>query len=292
IVEFHLVTRRKPNPDKKWWAVTYVQNPEPMVESTFDVKVPSGTNLRYTAPGLANLAPEKSVDGSWDRYFWRVKALPPYQGEPLAPNSLNSMQRIEVSNFDSWTELRSWFEKGWVAATAPTEKIKAQAADLYPADATPEARAQAITAWVAKKRILQMTAEDLQPRPSEQLLGEEVVTPLDGAGLTASLLQAAGIKVQPVLALELPSDRLVGQLPRANRVNQVLLKVTAGNHVWWLDSEHVAELQETPPSGFLGTGALLGDSEANVFVNLPNTDAETNRQESQVEAQVDKDGKA
>ena len=291
IVEFHLVTKRKALPGNKWWAVTYVQNPDPMLESTFDVRVPNGATLRWNAPGLGSLNPEKTADGSWDRYFWRVKQLPPYQAEPLAPSSLTAMQRIEVSNFESWNELRGWFDKGWATATEPSEKITQQASSLYAADASPEARAQAILKYVSQKKILQVPTENLQPRPAQDVMGEDVLVPLDAAALTASLFQAAGLKAQPILAVELPSERLAGQLPRANRVSQVLLKVTAGSRVYWLDSEHLAELQDSPPSGYLGMGALLGDGD-NIFQDLPGAQPDTNGHETRVEARVDREGRA
>ena len=287
IVEFHLVTRRQPLPERKWWGVTFVQNPDPMVESTFTVQVPAGSRVRYATPGLGNLPPQKTTEGAWDRYFWKVTRLSPYEGEPNAPSSLVSMHRIEVTNLESWAELRAWFDRSWVKAVEPDEKIRTTVARLFAADASPRARLEAVTAFVAKKRTTEIPSDDLQPRRAADLLSSDVLTHFDTATLTASMLQAAGLTVQAVLASQLPADIMNAQLPRANRIDQVLLRV---NGQWWVDPQHVAELMDSPPSGFQGMGAL--EPEAAQFADLPVSHADQNRQETRIEARVDNDGRA
>lgn len=292
IVEFHIVTKRKASNNNKWWAVTYVQNPEPLIESTFDVRVPQGSKLNWATPGLNNRAPEVSIDGSWDRYFWKVRQLPPFEGEPFAPSALQTMQRIEITNFENWSELRQWFDKGWSAATESNDKITQITQGLYAPDADPETRLKAIANWFSKKKSITYSSEDLQVRPASEVFQEEALAPLDAGALAATMLNVAGIKVQPVLLCGAPADKMIGQLPRANRVGEVALKVTLPNKSYWLDCDHLSEIQDSPPAGYSGLAGIVGDSETSIFQDMPVGQSDTNRKDSRIEARLDKNGKA
>lgn len=291
IVEFHILTKRKPLPNGKWWGVTYVQNPDPVLESTFDVRVPQGSKINWATPGLENKVPEVSLDGSWDRYFWRVKDIPPFQGEPFSPPSLQVMNRIEVSNFENWSELRQWFESGWNAATETNEKITQLTQSLYPAEADPETKMKAITTYLGKKKIVPYGNEELQVRQAAEIFGEENLSPIDLGALAASMFSVAGIKVQPVLLCPLPSQKMVGQLPRANQVGELGLNVQVNGKSYWLDCEHISEVQDSPPNGYPGLSGIFGSSDP-VFQDLPLGNSDNNRRDARIEARVDKTGKA
>lgn len=292
IVEFHVRTTRKPYPGKKWWAVSYVQNPEPMVESEFIVEVPNGTNYRWASPGAPNLSPERSEAGDFERATWVVHNSPALTEEPSAPGVLTQMQRIEVSNFENWAQLRNWFEQIFEANVETAGPAATQAASLVEAGAGPTDKLDAIAGWVAKKRFLSGSLDDYRPRKASQLVDEPILTQVDGAVLLTSMLRSAGFTVKPVLAFEEPPEEMRETLPRFNRADGLLLQVGGpGGDTWWMDPRHPLEYAAHAPSGLQGGSVLASDSGEEGFERLQVTEADQNRIVTSIDARLDAKGR-
>jgi hypothetical protein len=288
IVEFHVVTHRKSLPDHRWWNVTYVQNPEPMIRSTYNVTVPKGTELHWADPGLHGLQPRRTHQGNQDHYFWEVANVKPYKSEPSSPPMLTQMARIEVTNFASWDQLRSWFDGLWDAAMAPTPALREQTKEICSLARTDTDKVNAVLGYLDHKLAAQQQVEDLLPHKASDLLTEPTLTTLDSVVLAASLLKISGVQVTPVLAFQQPGEAIRPELPRVGLVDQVLLKIVADGKTRWLDPEHLSALLDAPPAGYQGMAELGPQG----FGTLPDFDLDRNRRESRVEARIDGDGKA
>lgn len=290
IVEYDIVTRKKPLPGGKWWATSYVQNPDPMVISTLTVRVPAGQELQWAAPGLAEARPKKAQEGSYDRYDWVVKDSAAQNSEPSAPSPLVTMNRIEVTNFANWGEVGQWIADAWKPALEPNDKISVLTAGLLPPGGDARAKAEAVLAWLGKnKQSAEMPVEDFTPHPPAQLADDSPLSTLDAAVLACSMLRFAGLEASPVLALGVPEATLRTQIPRPNRIDAVLVSVRSGNKQWWVDPEHLGELLDSPPSGYQGLAILRPNGELGT---LPTSNPDQNRQEMNVEAYVDDTGRA
>ena len=290
IVEFKLRTKKKPYMGSKWWAVSYVQNPEPMVESRFTLEVPTDMAWRYATPGYSGLNPEVSQMDGFERATWKITQSPPLTQEAVGPALLTQMKRLEVSNFENWSQLCSWFDKGFEANCDVTGAVLAEVKQLVKADASPEEQLQQIGTWANKKRFLSGPLDDFRPNKADDLVDESVMNPLDSGVLLASLYRAAGFTATPVLAFELPPEAMNGELPRLNRVDNLLLVVKHGDKTWWVDPRHPLEFDASPPSGLQGGSALVAD-EDKPFQLLGTSPADTNRVVTQVEARLDDKGK-
>lgn len=290
IVEFHLRTEKKTYPGAKWWAVSYVQNPDPMVESTFCLEVPTGSNWRYATPGYGNMAPEKTVVGEVERATWKITQSPAMTQEAAGPPLLTQMKRIEVSNFESWGQFRSWFEQAFESATELDPSLTAQWQKLVTAGSSPGEQLTAVGAWASRKRFLGGGLDDFRPIKAGMLVDEKVLNPVDAAVLLTGLYRAGGFTVQPVLAFEAPPESILAALPRFNRVDNLILRVSLGTQSWWIDPRHPLEFDPNPPSGLQGGSALIG-SEDQPLEPLAVTAADANRVETQVEARLDEKGK-
>jgi hypothetical protein len=291
IIEFHLRTTRKAYPGNKWWAVSYVQNPDPMVESKFTVEVPRGTRWRWAAPGLPALSPEKTEVGDYERSTWVVRQSPALNQEAAAPGLLTQMRRIEVSNFENWAELRSWFDQAFEQSVDVAGPTQAQSSALVGNLTRATDKIEAVAGWVTKKRFLTGGLDDFRPRRASELVEEKVLNQVDGAVLMAGLLRAAGLTVQPVLAFEQPPEEMSSALPRFNRVDSILLRVSSGSESWWVDPRHPLEYTSHAPSGFQGGSALQLASTEQPFERLQVTDADANRVVTDIEARLDEKGK-
>lgn len=290
IVEFKIRTKKKPYPGNKWWAVSYVQNPEPMIESRFLVEVPAGMPWRYATVGYSGLTPEKTVVDGVERATWTITQSPPLEQEAVGPNLLTQMKRLEVSNFENWGQLRQWFEQGFDASCEVDGAVAAQVKKLVkPSQSAPEIL-QSIGEWATKKRFLSGSLDDFRPNRAGALVEEEVLNPVDSAILLASLYRSAGLIATPVLAFEHPPEAMVGDLPRFNRVDNVLIQVKQGNQSWWVDPRHPLEFDSVAPSGLQGGSALVGNDE-HPFEKLSSSAADDNRVVTQVEARLDERGK-
>jgi hypothetical protein len=290
IVEFKIRTKKKPYAGNKWWAVSYVQNPEPMIESRFTLEVPTGTSWRYATPGYPGLAPEKSVLDGYERATWTITQSPPLAQEAVGPAVLTQMKRLEVSNFDDWNQLRAWFEQGFEASCEVDGAVLSQVKKLVKAESPASEQLQEIGTWANKKRFLSGALDDFRPNKAGALVDESVMNPVDSAVLLASLYRAAGFTATPVLAFELPPEVMSGELPRLNRVDTLLLVVKKGNQTWWVDPRHPLEFDANPPSGYQGGSALLADRQQ-PFERLSTSPADSNRVVTQVEARLDDKGK-
>lgn len=290
IVEFKIRTKKKPYPGNKWWAVSYVQNPEPMIESRFSLEVPSGSAWRYATPGFPALPPEKVAGDGFERATWKITQSPPLNQEAVAPGVLTQMKRLEVSNFDSWGQLRGWFEQGFEASCEVDGAVLAQVKRLVKAGSSPNEQLLEIGGWATKKRFLSGSLDEFRPNKANALVEENVLNPVDSAVLLASLYRAAGFTATPVLAFEVPPDAMHSELPRFNRVDNVLLVVKHGANSWWVDPRHPLEFDSAPPSGLQGGSALVASDEQ-PFERLTTSPPDENRVVTKVEARLDDNGK-
>lgn len=290
IVEYDIVTRKKPLWNGKWWATSFVQNPDPIVISTFAVKVPAGAEMQWAAPGLADGKPKKTQEGGYDRYDWVVKDSPAQTGEATAPSPLVTMNRVEVTNFSNWGEVASWLSTAWQPVLEPSNKVSVLTAGLLPPGGDARSKAEAVLDWLGKnKQTAEMPVEDFTPHPPASVVDDAVLSTWDAAAMAVAMLRFAGLDAQPVLAFGVPEATLRTQVPRPNRVDAVLVSVRSGERQWWVDPEHLGELLSSPPSGYQGLAFLRTDG---TLGSLPSSSPDQNRQEMNVEAYVDDSGRA
>ncbi|MCA9797141.1 MAG: DUF3857 domain-containing protein, partial [Candidatus Eremiobacteraeota bacterium] len=250
VVEFDIVTHRKPRADKAWWATSYVQNPSPILSSTFTARLPAGTPLHWSTPGLGKLTPEKSTSDGKDVYYWAVKDQLALEPEPSMPNVLQALNRIEISSFPDWKSVGQWIDKGWNLQVSPTSKVALKAAGLLPVEGTPRERLQSILGWVEKeKEVVDFLNDDFFPRDPSLVVDEPVLANLDVASLVGSMLTFAGYKVEPVVTFPEPTNRQDEELPMPSKMDDVVLRVTdvAANKTWWISPEHPGEASADPP---------------------------------------------
>lgn len=299
IVEFHIRTVRKPLPGGHFWATTYVQNPMPIVDSTFTATIPSDVKFRYATPGVANRTPRDetvTVDGvECRRLSWAINNEKAYSFEALAPSTLSLLNRIEISSFQDWDEVAEFVGADWQKHSTLSEGLALRVAGWMPPSGSTRERAGAVLKELtSKRRIVGFLAEyPLFHTPSE-VFDESMISEVDAALLTSASLSAAGIPNLPVLTLGVRSDHLGDELPHPEKIQKVALKIPVSDEeTYWVDPENAGFLLSAPPLGTAGTAAISWDPRWNDGLqNLAGDSAYANREELAMEGRLDANGRA
>lgn len=291
VVEFKIRTRRAPRPDGRWWASSYVQNPDPILHSTYTVKVPEGTEFRWLAPGVAQVKPAESRADGLRILDWEVRDVPALQPEPGMPEMDHVLQRIEISNFADWPALGSWLQPRWDAAVARAEGVDIVASGVAKASDPLVPRIQAVLDWAAAGRTVTTSIpENFEPHSASQLLDAKMLTPMDMAVLLAAVLGRVGVQAQPVLASPLPLSDLERDLPDPEAVDRILLAIPTGDgSLLWVDPTSPGMLQTSPPQGAQEVGVVRLAPSGPILAATPGSKPDDNLRDLRIDARLQPD---
>lgn len=301
-VEFHIRTTHKPKTDGHFWATTYVQNPMPIMDSTFTVTVPSDIPFRTATPGNPQAEPQESrveKEGvSYRRLHWGVKNEKAYRYENLAPKTIALLKRIEVSSFESWDQMAEFIEKEWLKENSLPQGLALRVAGWMPTTGDVASRAAALVKELNKKRqVAGFLAEQPEFHSPAALFGEELVSTPDASLLTSVALTGAGIPNIPVITFGVSSLSLQDELPIPEKVNKIVLEIPRlGGSSLWFDPESPAFVSEILPTNTSDTAALSWDERfrngTEGLRDLAITPALANREELALEGRLESSGTA
>lgn len=258
VIEFKIRTDRAPRPGGAWWGTSYLQNPDPILDSTFEVRLPLGAGLRWSAPGLTPSTPSRRQEGETQILRWEARQVAPLVQEPSAPPWTHLLHRVEVSSFQDWTSVGEWLAPRWREAVSQDRGVAMIAAGLNQGPGRPRETAAAILGWVAStKTPSELLSGHLEPHPAQEILRAELISPIDSAVLIASLLSRAGLTVTPWMVSEVPLETLRGESPDPETVGRLLLSFEhPPGETLWIDPSSPGELLEAPPEGAQGVAGL------------------------------------
>lgn len=302
VVEFRLKTTHKPKPGGHFWATTYVQNPMPIVDSSFTATIPKGIYFQAAAPGMANGTPKEELvklEGSeYRRLSWHVQNQDAFTYKALAPSTLSLLARIEVSSFKSWEEVANYIGKEWSPNSTISEGLALRIAGWVPNTADPVARAKAVLREIGRNRKAAsfLSEEPVFHKPS-QVFPEELISMADSSLLASVSLSSAGISNIPIATIGVSSSSLEDELPNPEKVERIILQVpVAGGDSYWVDPEAPGFLLNEPPPGTSDTAAFSWDPHFLGGVvglqDLERAPAVANREELAVEGRLERSGRA
>lgn len=293
VVEFRLRTRRAPRPDGRWWASSYVQNPDPILHSTYTVTVPGGTELRWAAPGLLRPKPQQDTVQDGQRVLrWEVRDVPALVPEPGMPGVDRLLQRIEITNFPDWKSVGAWLEPRWKAALAQAEGLDIVATGIARATDPLPQRVQAVLDWAAAGRtVTTAIPENFEPHSVRQVLDARIVTPMDMAVLIASVLSRLGVEARPVLVSDMRPHELEADLPDPETVERVVLALPDGQGSFlWVDPTAPGTLLTAPPAGAEEVAAVRLDPAGPAVISTPGSRADDNLRDIRIDARLEPQG--
>lgn len=302
VVEFRLRTLHKPKPGGHFWATTYVENPMPIIDSSFTATIPKGVYFQAAAPGMTNGTPSEeqvNIEGTdYRRMSWKVKDQKAFTYKPLAPNTLSLLARIEVSSFKDWEEVANYVGKEWDANSTISEGLALRIAGWVPNTADPVARAKDVLREISRNRKAAsfLSEEPAFHKPS-QVFPEELISLADSSLLTSVALSSAGIPNVPVATTGVSTSSLKDELPHPEKIERIILQIPlTGGESYWVDPEAPGFLLSEPPSGTSDTAAFSWSPHFLGGVvgvqDLELASAVANREELAVEGRLERNGRA
>jgi Domain of Unknown Function with PDB structure (DUF3857) len=302
VVEFHLRTTHKPKRGGHFWATTYVQNPMPILDSTFTVTVPDGVYFRTATPGHPDSKPtEKQISKNGVQYqqrSWGIKNENAYEFRALAPKTISLLKRIEVSSFHDWNEVAEYLEQDWQAHSRVSEGLILRAAGWMPSGGDLRSRVSALVKELNKTRKVASFLDD-EPKFHQpgQVFTEDLVSSGDAALLASVTMSAAGIQNLPVLTFGVNAQSLEDELPIPEKVNKIVLEIPRGGQSsLWFDPESPGFVQESLPLNTSDTAAISWDPRfgpgALTLTDLKLASAFENREELAIEGRLESSGRA
>lgn len=302
MIEFHLLTKHKPKPGGHFWATTYVQNPMPILDSTFSVTIPEGIYFQTATPGEKRLEPVRTKftknGTSYQKLKWEVKEEAAYEFEPLSPKALSLLKRIEVSSFKDWGEVAQFIQKDWEKHNTLDEGLVLRIAGWMPASGDLKERASTLMRELNRNRkIASFLGETPTFHDLRKIFNEQLVSSPDATILASAALSMAGIPNVPIASFGVNVQSLADELPNPEKVAKIILEIPrAGDSSLWFDPETPGFILTSLPDRTSDTAALSWDprfvAADNGLMDLRVTSAFDNREELAIEGRLERNGKA
>ncbi len=208
------------------------------LDDTLQVNAPRTRQLHIkTAPGIA--PPEIHDSGDRRTYIWHTSfTRRPEESEKKSKASPKPEPfGVQLSTFATWEQVGEWYSSLERPRAAPTDAIRAKAAELVAGQTTDLAKARAIYQYVSRNiRYVSLSfgLGRYQPHPAAEVLANEYGDCKDEATLLESLLAAEGIESYPVLIniqRELDPD-----VPSPAQFNHLINIVVIGGKTYWADT--------------------------------------------------------
>jgi tetratricopeptide (TPR) repeat protein/transglutaminase-like putative cysteine protease len=251
-VEFKRSASLVPNQfwlDHVFTRVVTVQN------ETLEVDVPASRAVKvYARRGEE----QRDVTASPGRKVmrWKHQQLEPLklQSDPKVVIAFTEDRKlgpdVRVASFTGWEQLGSWFDGVVAVKVTPDATVRAKAEELTKGIESEDDKLAALFAFVSTRiRYVSLAfgSGRLEPRPASQVLSTEYGDCKDKHVLLASLAQAVGIPVRPVLiSTGLPLD---DRVPSPSQFDHVVSVRAHGDASRWLWMDTT--------TGLLPPGALL-----------------------------------
>ena len=163
-----------------------------------------------------------------------------------APVRFNHGRQIEFSAAASWQDLAEVMAPLYEAAAkiTPGSALSAKIDEIAKAGAEPKARAAAALALVEDQvRYLAHADQDrgYMPQSAEDTWRLRYGDCKAKTALLLAILRRLGVQAEPVLANASAGDAINGRLPSAAVFNHVLLRVSLGGKVYWLDGTRTGD---------------------------------------------------
>ena len=248
----------------QFWGAEAFGNGVVVLERGVELRVPAGKYVQVSSPRF----PAKITEENGEKiYRWtgsQLKPTPkPKAGEAAEPEEVKDEDKrppIVWTTFHSWAEVGEWYRGLALDRSVPTPALKAKADELVYKQSTPEAKLQALYAYVSSQvRYISVSlgVGRYQPHAAAEVLANQYGDCKDKHTLLAALLRAENLPVSTVL-IGAGVD-LDPSLPMPGWFNHALtLTSEPGGGEIWLDTT-----PEVAPFRFLS--APLRDKQALVI---------------------------
>lgn len=237
---FQYTTRQAPLvPNQFWYQYSFTRDKVVLAESvTIDVPKDRKINISFRP----EYKPEISSSGNRSVYQWHAS------NSSIESSGIHAMQKhaltgtaplpsIELSTFESWGQVGSWYYGLQHERSSPTPAIKAKALELTKGLTTDEDKIKALYQFVAlnfRYISIDFGIGRYQPHAADEVLRNKYGDCKDKHTLFAALLESIGIHGYPVLIST--HSNVDPEVPSPGQFNHLMTAVPTGKSTLFLDT--------------------------------------------------------
>ena len=163
-----------------------------------------------------------------------------------APGRFVDTFAIQISDFESWSEVSAMFAEVYAAATRLGERspLRAEASRIAAASQDPLRRAEAALALVQNQVRYVFDGTGLGgyvPQSADQVWASRYGDCKGKTVLLIALLRELGIEAEPALVSMSRGDGVDGALPMPGRFDHAIARVRIGGRTYWLDGTRTGD---------------------------------------------------
>lgn len=204
------------------------------------VDAPASLTLQQrliSMPGGSNLQPQLEEQAGRRLLTWQRSKLAAVIEEQQVPPWVKQYPALQISSWSDWAAVNAWAQRLFAAQPAD-EALKARAAAIRAAHATPEAQVAEALRFVqdeVRYFSLSLGESSHRPKPASRTLADRLGDCKDKVLLFNALLAELGIEAQPALVSVRRNRGLTLFLPSHDQLDHVISRVKVGERWWLLD---------------------------------------------------------
>jgi len=178
----------------------------------------------------------KITAGDETEYLWERRDVEPMEGEDHVPGWYFSSPWVDVSEFETWSDVVAWALPLYKAVATPELTVRIDA--ISKASSSPEARLLAALRLVqdeVRYMGIEMGPYSHQPTPPATVFARRFGDCKDKALLLTTILRALGIDAAPALVNTESGKVLDSRQPSPYAFDHAIVNVRLDGRTYWLD---------------------------------------------------------
>ena len=278
VIEYDLVTTRKSGTYKYWGQGSFMENLDPILNTSFTLNVPQGTKFVWHTNSSQIGEPKRTQKDGIDTYRWQHQGKEAFKAEPLMPSSSGYLKTVDVSNCSSWEELATWYGQQWDEILGKAQDFGFVTTSISSTSKSRRERVQDVLDWFGVKYAVETSVPiTYLPHEPNALLKTKVISNTDGAMLISALLKRFGVDAYPILVTDYGADDdLNSRSANLSAFDRVILRVPGDEGKdWWINPTDPSVISECPPSAFQmhKAVAVASQGEKAQIITLPSSKA-------------------
>jgi transglutaminase-like putative cysteine protease len=238
VVEFaYTITGENPVLGGRFTDILYVAGNEPIKEKVLRVLFPSKRNLAVKNDNT-DLQPTRQTIGEDTEYLWYSKDVSGVNRDDSTPNWFNPYPRINLSEFQSWSDVVNWALPYYQNSQLNNPELKAKVEEWKKSSESPEQRTVAALRFVQDEiRYLgiELGRYSHQPTAPEKVFTRRIGDCKDKSLLLSSILNAMGIEASPALVNTRVRSALDSWQATPFAFDHVIVQTKMNGKTYWLD---------------------------------------------------------
>lgn len=296
-------------------SIWYFQSGAPVMSSRLTLVLPAGWQANSVTFNHADVP--ATANGS--TYSWELRDLPPLEWEPASPTFSNLAPRVAVKYFptegtknpgvrpfETWNDVSSWYTTLTDSQFLPDERIAAKARELTAGAKTELDKIRAIGRYVQNIQYIsvQIGVGRWRPHAASEVMAKSYGDCKDKANLMRAMLKSLNIQSYPVLIFSGDSTYVRETWVSPGQFNHCIIAVKVSDETKAATVINHASLgrllifdatDDNTPVGDLpeheqGSFALIAAGSSGTLVRMPETPAESNSVDRQVDATLSAEG--